>query len=139
MHVLPYLTFDGRCEEALAFYEKALGAEVTVKMRFSDSPEPHPPGSLPPGVEHNVMHAEFKVGETTIFASDGVRVGRPTFQGVALTLASDDVAQAERHFAALSEGGEVQQSLIETFFAERFGMLADRFGVAWTVIAPPKQ
>jgi PhnB protein len=139
MHVLPYLYFDGRCDEALGFYEKALGAQVGMKMRFKESPEPHGPGALPPGVEDNVMHAEFKIGDTTIFASDGIQIGKPTFHGISLTLACDDAAQAERYFAALAEGGQVQQPLIETFFSPRFGMVADRFGVSWAVIAAPAQ
>jgi len=138
MHVLPYLYFDGRCEEALRFYEKAVGGQVTALLRFKETPEPHPP--LPPGVEENVMHAEIRIGDTTLFASDGMRTGgQPSFQGISLTLAAGDEAEADRLFAALADGGEVRQPLTETFFSPRFGVLTDRFGVGWIVIVPREQ
>jgi len=138
MHVQPYLFFDGRCEEALDFYRRTLGAEVTMLMRFKDSPEPHPPGMLPPGSENKVMHSEFRIGDTTLFASDGQCQGKPTFQGVSLALTLPNAAEVERVFAALSDGGQVQMPLAETFFSQRFGMLTDRFGVAWMVLAAPR-
>jgi uncharacterized glyoxalase superfamily protein PhnB len=86
MQVQPYLFFDGRCEEAVEFYRRALGAEVTMLMRFKDSPDPHEPGMVPPGAEDKVMHVSFRIGETTVLASDGRCEGRPTFQGFALSL-----------------------------------------------------
>ena len=135
MHVLPYLYFEGRCHEALRFYEKALGAEITAVLRFDQSPEPHPPGVLAPGAEKNVMHAEFRIGGTTLFASDGPRIGQAKFEGISLTLAVADDAEAKQTFAALADGGAVGQPLTETFFATSFGMLTDRFGVGWIVIA----
>jgi PhnB protein len=135
MHVLPYLYFHGHCEEAFVFYRRALGAEIVALMRFKESPEPHPPGALPPGHEDKVMHAELRIGETTLFASDGDRTGPPTFQGISLTLATDDVAQADRYFGALAEGGKVQVPLTQTFFSPRFGMLTDRFGLGWLIMA----
>jgi PhnB protein len=138
MQVQPYLFFDGRCEEAIAFYQKALGAEVTMLMRMKESPDPHPPGLLPPGWEDKVMHAELRVGETTLLVSDGPRQGQPKFEGFSLTLIAGDDAQAERWFAALSSGGNVKQPLIQTFFSSRFGMLADRIGVPWTIIVAAK-
>ena len=82
MHVQPYLFFDGRCEEAIEFYKKALGAEVTMLMRFKDSPEPPPPGMVPPGSENKVMHASFRIGETTVMASDGRCPGQAELQGL---------------------------------------------------------
>ena len=136
MQVQPYLFFDGRCEEAIAFYRKALGAEVTMLMHYKDSPEPHEPGMIPPGAENKVMHASFRVGETTVMASDGRCQGQPKFQGFALSLAASDEAEAERLFAALADGGQVQMPLSKTFFSSRFGMVADRFGVGWMVIVP---
>jgi PhnB protein len=136
MQIQPYLFFDGRCEEALEFYGKALGAEVQMLMRFKDSPEPMGP-STPPG--DKVMHACFRVGETAVMASDGHCMGKPSFQGFSLSLSARSDAEAERIFGALAEGGKVQQPLIKTFFSSRFGMVADRFGVSWMVIVPQEK
>ena len=135
MRVEPYLFFEGRCEEAIEFYRRALGAEVTALMRFKDSPEPPPPGKVPPGSDNKVMHANFRIGDTTVMASDGMCSGKPSFQGISLSLDAASDAEAERLFAALADGGQVQMPLTKTFFASRFGMVADRFGVSWMVIA----
>ena len=137
MHVQPSLCFDGRCEEAVAFSTKTLGTEVTMLLRFQDSPEPPQPGMVPPGAEHKVMHASFRIGETTVMASDGQCGGQPSFQGFALSLTVPDEAAAERLFAALADGGQVQMPLTTTFFAPRFGRVADRFGVSWMVTVAP--
>jgi PhnB protein len=134
MKVQPYLFFEGRCEEAVEFYRGALGAEVTALMRFKDSPDPLPPGMVPPGSEDKVMHASFRVGDATVMASDGRCGGQPNFGGVSLSLAVPDEATADRFFAALADGGQVRMPLGKTFFAPRFGMVADRFGVSWMVI-----
>jgi PhnB protein len=133
MQVQPYLFFDGRCEEAAEFYRTALGAKDVMTLRFKDSPEPHAPGMVPPGAENKVMHMKFQIGETTILASDGRCTGKPTFEGFSLSLTVDTDAEAERLFAALSEGGHVQMPITKTFFSSRFGMVADRFGVSWMV------
>jgi PhnB protein len=135
MQIQPYLFFDGRCEEALDFYKKALGAEVVMLMRNKESPEPPPPGMLPPGSENKVMHASLRIRGDTLMASDGNNSGQANFQGFSLSLAAKDDADAERLFAALSEGGQVRMPLTKTFFASRFGMIADRFGVPWMIIA----
>jgi PhnB protein len=138
MQIQPYLFFDGRCEEAIGFYRKALGAEVERLLRFKDSPEPPQPGMTPPGSENKVMHASFRIGETTVLASDGRCMGKPTFQGFALSLTVPTDAEAKRLFAALGDGGQVQMPLTKTFFSSSFGMVADRFGVSWMVyVAPP--
>jgi PhnB protein len=137
MQVQPYLFFDGRCEEAVKFYQSALGAEVTMLTRFKDSPEPHQPGMLPPGAENKVMHASVRIGDTTVLASDGRCLGRPSFQGFALSLTVPNEAEAERLFAALADGGQVQMPIAKTFFSPRFGMVADRFGVSWMVYVAP--
>ena len=134
MQAQPYLFFDGRCEQALEFYRSALGAEVTSLHRFKDSPEPHTPGMIPPGAENKVMHASFRVGGTTVLASDGRCTGHPSFQGFSLSLTAADEAEAERRFASLADGGQVQMPLTKTFFSSRFGMVADRFGVSWMII-----
>jgi len=135
MQVQPYLFFDGRCEEALEFYRKALGAEVTMIMRFKDSPEPPKPGMVPPGSENKIMHSSFRVGNNTVMASDGRCMGQPTFQGFSLSLIVASEAEVERLFGALGEGGQVQMPLSQTFFAKRFGVVADRFGVSWMILA----
>jgi PhnB protein len=135
MYVQPYLFFDGKCEEALNFYKAALGAEVRAMMRFSESPQPAPPGMIPPGSENKVMHASFRIGDTTLMASDGNAKGNPVFQGVSLSLTVTNDADAQRVFGALSAGGHVQMPLAKTFFASSFGMVTDRFGVSWMVIA----
>lgn len=137
MRVQPYLFFDGRAEEAIAFYRAALGAEVTTLMRFRDAPDPPPPGATAPGSEDKVMHAEMRIGETVVMLSDGSCAGRPAFQGVSLALNVADAAEADRVFASLAEGGQVQMPIGATFFSPRFGMVADRFGLSWMVIAAP--
>ena len=137
MLVQPYLFFDGRCEEAVEFYRSELGADVTMMMRFSDSPEPHPPGMVPQGSERKIMHASFRIGDTTVMASDGDCKGKPTFAGFSLSLSVANEAQAEQVFAALSAGGKVQMPLNKTFFSPRFGMVTDRFGVSWMVLVTP--
>jgi PhnB protein len=134
MVVQAYLFFDGRCEEALGFYQRALGAELEMMMRFKEGPQPSPPGMVPPGSEDKVMHASFRIGDTTVMASDGRCLGKPNFQGFALSITAADEAQADRTFAALADGGQVQMPLGKTFFSPRFGMVTDRFGVSWMVI-----
>ena len=133
MQVQPYLFFDGRCEEALQFYRQALGAEVVSLMRYRDSPETPQPDMVPPGGEDKVMHASFRIGESTLMASDGRCGGQPKFEGMSLTLTTKSVSEAERMFDALLDGGQVQMFLTESFFSPRFGMCKDRFGVSWMV------
>ncbi|MEA3208695.1 MAG: PhnB protein [Chthoniobacter sp.] len=131
--VQPYLFFGGRCEEAVEFYRTALGAELLMLMRFKESPEPHPPGMLPPGFEDKVMHASFRIGETTLMASDGTCKSEKGFEGFSLSLTVPDEAAADRAFAALADGGEVQMPLTKTFWSPRFGILTDRFGLGWMI------
>jgi PhnB protein len=134
MLVQPYLFFNGRCEEALDFYANALGAEITMVMRYQDAPDPPPPGMIAPGSEGKIMHASFRLGETTVMASDGRCGGQLEFRGFSLSLTVTSEGEADRVFAALAEGGHVHMPLGKTFFAPRFGMVADRFGVSWMVI-----
>ncbi|KRD22236.1 MULTISPECIES: VOC family protein [Acidovorax] len=141
MKVEPYLMFEGRCEEALDFYRRALGAEVTMLMRYKDNPEPAAgqgcaEGGGPGPTPEMVMHAAFNVGETQVMASDGMGSGSTNFQGISLALSPANEAEAKRLFDALAEGGQVQMPLGKTFFSPAFGMVADRFGVAWMVVAP---
>jgi PhnB protein len=132
--VQPYLNFDGRCEEAIEFYRRALGAEVNMMMRYKESPEPPPPGCVPPGSENRIMHASLRIGETTLMASDGRCGGKPDFQGFSLSLTAATEDQAERLFGALADGGKVEMPMAKTFFSPRFGMVFDRFGVMWMVL-----
>lgn len=132
----PYLFFGGRCEEAMEFYRKALGAEVLMEARFKEAPEPHP--GLPECFQDKIMHATLRVGDTILMASDGMCEGEPNFEGFSLSISVIDEAEAERVFAALSEGGLVTKTLEKTFWAEKFGMLQDRFGVGWMVVVLPK-
>ena len=131
--IQPYLFFNGKCEEAVEFYRKALGAEVEMMMRFKDSPEPPPPGVLPPGSENKIMHVSFRIGETTVMASDGCDTEKASFEGFSLSLSVRSEAEADRAFAALAEGGKVKMPMAKTFWSPRFGMLEDRFGVAWMI------
>lgn len=132
VQIQPYLFYDGRCDEAIEFYRAAVGAEVTMLMRFKDSPEPASHGD-----PDKVMHASLRIGETTVLMSDGQCKGQLSFQGFALSLTAANDAEAERAFTALSDGGRVQMPLAKTFFSSKFGMLADRFGVLWMVYVAP--
>jgi PhnB protein len=134
MNIEPYLFFNGRCEEAIDFYKRALGAEVVMLMRFKESPEP-PQMSLPPGAENKVMHATLRIGETNVMMSDGECKGSAHFDGFGLAVNVRDAAEAERRFGALQDGGAVTMPLGKTFFSPSFGMVRDRFGVHWMVVA----
>ncbi len=140
MKVESYLMFEGRCEEALGFYRSALGAQVTMLMRYKDNPEPAAgqgcaEGGGPGPTPEMVMHAAFTVGDTQLMASDGMGSGKPRFEGISLALSPVDEAEAKRLFDALADGGQVQMPLGKTFFSRAFGMVADRFGVSWMVVA----
>jgi len=132
MAIEPYLFFNGRCEEAIEYYKKALGAEVLMLMRYKESPEPPPPGTVPAGWDNKVMHTCLRVGNANVMASDGCSEGL-NFQGFSLSLTVASEAEARRAFAALADGGQVRMPLTKTFWSPCFGMLADRFGVGWMV------
>ena len=136
MNVSPYLIFNGRCEEAVAYYQATLGAEVEMLMRFSDAPDGVPPG-MPETAWSKIMHTSFKIGETSVMASDGMCTegSQTKFEGFSLSLTAPDVAAAERLFAALAAEGHVTQPLIQTFFSPRFGMVVDKLGIRWIVVA----
>jgi len=133
MHIEPYLFFNGRCEEAIAFYKRALGAEVLMMMRNKEAPEQPPPGMLPPGSDDKVMHATLRIGTSNLMLSDGRCDGKPVFNGFSLSIDAANEAEADRLFAALADGGTVQMPLAKTFWSPKFGMVADRFGVGWMV------
>jgi PhnB protein len=135
MQVQPYLFFDGRCEEAIEFYKKTIGAKVEMLMRFKESPDQ---SMITPGSENKVMHSCFRIGDTAVMASDGRCTGKPSFQGFSLSLNAKDEAEADKLFNALGDGGQVQMPLAKTFFSPRFGMVADKFGVGWMIIVAPQ-
>jgi PhnB protein len=135
--VEPYLFFNGNCEQAVAFYRNALDAKVEMMMRFKESPESPPPGTVPPGWDDKIMHASFRVGETMVMASDGCEEGAG-FSGFSLTLAVATEIEADRYFNALADGGKVTMPLGKTFWSPRFGMLQDRFGVGWMINVFPQ-
>ncbi len=137
--IQPYLFFNGNCEQAIEFYRKALGAEVEMMMRFKESPEPPPPGAVPAGFENKIMHASFRVGQTTVLASDGCSADKANFEGFSLSLSVPNEAEADRVFNALANGGQVKMPLTKTFFSPRFGMLQDRFGIGWMISVAPSQ
>ncbi|GIL03800.1 MAG: VOC family protein [Betaproteobacteria bacterium] len=132
MKVEPYLFFEGTCEKAIEFYRKALGAELEMLMRYKEAPEPPPPGMVPPGWDDKVMHASFRIGESRVMASDDCTLqAKPG--GFSLSIAASDVAQGERLFKALADGGKVTMPFGKTFWSPGFGMLTDRFGIGWMV------
>ena len=137
MQIQPYLFFDGRCEEAVEFYCGALGAEVTMLMRYKESPEPPPPGMVPPNWDNKIMHASLQIGDAMIMASDGCGSGELRHNGFSLSISVKDPAAADRAFNALAAGGKVDMPLGKTFWSPRFGMLTDKFGIQWMVNVVP--
>lgn len=133
--VQPYLFFSGRCEEALAFYEQAIGATVVMKMRFSESPDAVPDGMLQAGFEQKIMHSSFTVGKMTIMASDGCD-DKSKFEGFRLALSVSTAETADAVFNALASGGKVDMPLMKTFWSPRYGMVTDKFGIGWMVMVP---
>lgn len=134
MRVDAYLNFDGRCEEAIEFYKKNIGAEVSMLLRFKDGPDKCMP--IQPGTENKVLHCELQIGESKVMASDCHCTEKTGFAGFSLSLTARDDAQAKQLFAALSNGGKVAQPLIATFFASSFGVVNDQFGVSWMIVVP---
>ena len=135
MNVQPYLSFEGRAQEAIDFYKSALGATVDMIMHFKDAP-PEAQANMTPESKDKIMHAAFRIGDTQVMASDGFCSGKASFSGVSLTLNATSNDEADKLFKALSQGGKVNMPMSETFFANRFGVVADKFGVNWMVIHP---
>ena len=137
MKVQAYLTFAGRCEEALEFYKKSIGAEVTSLMRWKESLDKDMKG--PPGYEEKIMNAAFRIGDTQLMADDGMGGNEAEFKGMTLAIEVADDAEAKRVFTALGAGGKVTMPLMKTFWSSSFGMLTDKFGVPWMVnVETPK-
>lgn len=137
MQISPYLFFDGRCEEAIAFYKKTLGAELSMLMRYKENPDKPVPSHVSPELDDKVMHASLRIGDTEVMLSDGLGQGKPEFKGMALTYSAPTATEADRIFNALAKGGQIQMPIGKTFFSPRFGMVADKFGLAWMIIVQP--
>jgi PhnB protein len=133
MQVQPYLFFDGRADEAIEFYKKAVGAKPKMLMRFKDAPDQ---SMVTPQSKDKVMHAAVDIGDATVLISDGECAGQTNFTGFSLVISASNEAEADKVFGALADGGQVRMPMAKTFFAKRFGMLADKFGVGWMVIVP---
>jgi len=133
MQIRPYLYFEGRCDEAIAFYRKVFGAEVLMLMRRKDAPQGQGGDACPSADAEKVLHATLRIGDSIVQLSDGRCQGSPKFQGVSLSVTVENGTDAERIFAALSDGGKVGMPMAKTFFSSHFGMVADRFGVSWMV------
>jgi len=130
LNITPYLFFEGRCEEALDFYQKAIGAKVLFLMRYKESPDQ---SNCPTGSCDKIMHGTIQIGQANVLVSDGRCSGKANFEGFSLALTVADGATAERHFNALAEGGRIEVPLAKTFFSPSFGMVVDRFGLLWMV------
>ncbi|HVT54161.1 MAG TPA: VOC family protein [Dongiaceae bacterium] len=135
MQIHPYLSFEGRAEEALNFYKKALGAKEGMVMRFKDAP-PEAQANMKPGSGDKIMHMSFKIGDTELMGSDGYCTGTAKFEGISLTFNAKDAADAEKVFKALSDGGQVKMPIAKTFFSPAFGVVSDKLGVNWMIIVP---
>lgn len=135
MAIEPYLFFNGRCEEALRFYEHAFEAKIETVARFRESPVPFA-RELPDGWAEKVMHASFLVDDARVMVSDGNTDEPPQFRGFALNVNFASEVEAKRAFERLSDGGRVDMPLGPTFYSPCFGMVKDRFGVQWMVMVP---
>src|SRR5690606_29203980 len=136
--IVPYLFFGGHCEDALSFYKDAVGAQIEMILRFSDSPEPPPPGAIPANYDNKIMHASFRIGSSQVMASDGCGE-QSTMNGFALSIIPASKEDATRMFNALADGGTITMPLGETFFSPCFGMLKDRFGMEWMIAMQPAE
>ena len=130
MQVQPYLFFDGKCDEALEFYKKAVGANPTMLMRFKDAPDK---SMITPGTENKIMHAAVDIGATKVLMSDGRCQGNTNFQGFGLAISAKNEAEADKMFDALGVGGQVTMPMAKQAWGDEFGMCVDQFGIDWLV------
>src|SRR3984893_7952285 len=136
MQVNPYLYYNGNCEAALNFYEKALGGKNEMMMTHESAPETMP---TPPEWKKKIMHARISIDGEVIMASDATPGDSHQPQGFSVSLLIEDSSDAERKFKALSEGGSVNMAFAKTFFSKGFGMCVDQFGIPWMVFCPAEQ
>jgi PhnB protein len=136
MQVNPYLYYNGNCEAALKYYEKALGAKIEMLLTHEGAP---PEMQTPPEWKNKIMHARASIGGATIMASDAPPGHFQKPQGFSVSLLVEDLGDAERKFKALCQGGSVNMAFDKTFFAKGFGMCVDQFGIPWMVFCPAEQ
>lgn len=130
MQVVPYLSFNGQCEAAFRFYEQCLGGQLGPMFRYGESPMAE---QVPPDWHDKVMHASVMVGERTLMGADMAPGQYEAPKGFTLSIQLKSATDAERIFGELSKDGNVAMPLEKTFWAERFGMVVDRFGTPWTI------
>ena len=133
MPVTPYLNYNGDCAQAFKFYEKALGGKIDMMQTHGETPMKD---QVPADWRNKVMHAQLTIGDALLFGSDAPPNQYEKPQGISVALAVLDPADAERKFKALSEGGNVTMPIQQTFWAQRFGMVTDKFGIPWMVNCP---
>jgi PhnB protein len=130
MHLNTYLMFNGHCEAAFKFYEECLGGKIQMMVKYGESPMAD---QTTPELRNQVMHITLAVGDQLIMGSDAPPERYEKPQGFVTHIGIDDPVAAERIFAALSENGTVNMPMQQTFWADRFGMVVDRFGTPWMV------
>jgi PhnB protein len=130
MQLNPYLNFNGKCKEAFAYYERVFGGKIDAMIPMKDAP---PEAEMAPGMEDNILHACIKIGNVTVMASDCPQEYYEAPQGISINIGVEDPAEAERIFNALAEGGQVKMALEKTFWAQKFGMVTDKFGTPWMI------
>jgi PhnB protein len=130
MKCIPYLLFDGNCREAFKAYEKIFNGKIQAMMTFDETPAAKDMG---PEWRNMIIHAYMTFGDSTLMASDAPPQHFEPMQGLSVSLHPETVQEAERIFNALAEGADVKMPLQETFWAQRYGMLVDRFGTPWMI------
>ncbi|HWA92802.1 MAG TPA: VOC family protein [Rhizomicrobium sp.] len=131
MQLNTYVHYNGNCDDAFRFYEQALGGKIEMRQTYGASPAG---AQTPPEMKDKIIHARIRIGDTVLMGSDAPPQRRGTPDGFSLSLSCATPEEAERVFAALSDGGRIEMPMAESFFAHRFGMLADKFGMAWMVV-----
>jgi PhnB protein len=130
MQFTPYINFNGHCEAAFKFYESVLGGKIAFLVTFANTPMAD---QVPPDWSNKICHATLMLGESCLMGCDATPDRYETPKGISITFVPEDAAQAERIFNALSENGKVLMTLQKTFWAEKFGMLVDQYGVSWMI------
>lgn len=130
MDLNAYLHFNGNCDEAFKFYERALGGKIEMRSTFGESPM----ADQMPAMKDRIVHMRIRIGDQLLMGSDSPPERYSPPQGFSLSLGTKTPEEAEKMFAALSAGGQVHMPMAESFFAKRFGMLVDKFGIPWMVV-----
>ncbi len=138
MKIEPFLFFDGQAEEAIGFYQQALGAKLESLMRYAECPDPIPPEYMPAGGPKSVLHSTISIHGARLMLADGVPQDGVGFRGFSLSLQYATEEPAQQAFAALAEAGDVIMPIGKTFFSSCYGIVSDRYGVRWMVMIEPK-